>query len=48
MCKGLFTLSDSGSISGSGSEDYIDLYLSHSHQAAVSAASLAAKHQMGL
>ena len=49
LSKGLFTPSVSGS--GSGSKDYIDLYLSHSHQAAVaaaaSAASLASKHQMG-
>ena len=43
--KGLFT----PSVSISGSEDYIDLYLCHLHQAAAaaSAASLAAKHQMG-
>ena len=45
MTKGLFTPSVSGS--GSVSEDYIDLYLSHLHQAAAAAASLAAKHQMG-
>ena len=45
--KGLFTPSVSGSVRGSGSEDYIDLYLCHSHQVAASAALLAAKHQMG-
>ena len=41
--KGLFTTSGSGSISDSvsGSEDYIDFYLYHSHQATASAASIA-------
>ena len=47
--KGPFTPSGSGSVSGS--EDSVDFYLSHTHQAsasvAVAAALLAAKHQMG-
>ena len=44
-CKGLFT--PSVSISGSSSEDFVDLHLSHTHQASTAAVSLVSKNQMG-